>query len=544
MNNSRLNYLPFLISFLPVLCSAATLNVDKGDPSCNDTTGTPYCTISAGVSHASAGDTVAVGVGTYSENLTIAKDITLLGAGAGSTFIDGGGSNRTVFTQGIVTISNVTIQNGDASESGLGGGIWVNMGSLTLTDSVVTGNRAGDGGGIGTAATLIMVRSLITNNIASNTMGTSSGGGLYIGSGGGTDIRDSTISNNVSAYSGGGIFNMGYSTTVTNSTVSGNTVTGGEGGGGIANGSGSSASITLSSVTITDNTANVRYGGIYNTNGVVHLRNSILAGNTDPGISPDCGGESIASDGYNFIGTTAGCNISVATGDIRNSGADVARLGPLASNGGLATTHAIRSGSVLIDAGDPSGCADAGATVLTGDETGGARAVDGDADGFAACDIGAFELKHGVVVDSGISALVTTESGGTASIEVVLVSQPTADVTLSLASSDITEGTVSPNTVTFTALNWNIRQQVVISGIDDNDIDGDVSYTVSIGETASMDPNYNAIALGTVDVTNTDDDAATGTTSGSGGGGGGSFDILLLSMLLTGVGAHWRRRLQ
>ena len=44
----------------------------------------------------------------------------------------------------------------------------------------------------------------------------------------------------------------------------------------------------------------------------------------------------------------------------------------------------------------------------------------------------------------------TTEAGGTATFTVVLNAQPTADVTIGLTSSDATEGTVAPASLTFT----------------------------------------------------------------------------------------------
>ena len=47
--------------------------------------------------------------------------------------------------------------------------------------------------------------------------------------------------------------------------------------------------------------------------------------------------------------------------------------------------------------------------------------------------------------------LTTTEAGGTATFTVVLTTQPTADVTIGLSSSDPTEGTVAPASLTFTA---------------------------------------------------------------------------------------------
>ena len=55
------------------------------------------------------------------------------------------------------------------------------------------------------------------------------------------------------------------------------------------------------------------------------------------------------------------------------------------------------------------------------------------------------------------TGLTTTEAGGTATFTVVLTTQPTADVTIGLSSSDTTEGTVSPASLTFTTANWNVR---------------------------------------------------------------------------------------
>ena len=71
------------------------------------------------------------------------------------------------------------------------------------------------------------------------------------------------------------------------------------------------------------------------------------------------------------------------------------------------------------------------------------------------------------------SGLTTTEAGGTATFTVVLTAQPTADVTIALSSSDTTEGTVSPASLTFTGANWNTPQTVTVTGVDDLLADGD-----------------------------------------------------------------------
>ncbi len=107
----------------------------------------------------------------------------------------------------------------------------------------------------------------------------------------------------------------------------------------------------------------------------------------------------------------------------------------------------------------------------------------------------------------------TTEAGGTATFTVLLDSQPTADVTIGVSSSDTTEGTVSPSTLTFTSSNWSTAQTVTVTGVDDTDTDGDQSYTIVLSAASSPDTNYNGIDPTDVDVTNTDDDEANGTIS-------------------------------
>ena len=75
------------------------------------------------------------------------------------------------------------------------------------------------------------------------------------------------------------------------------------------------------------------------------------------------------------------------------------------------------------------------------------------------------------------SAASTTEAGGTATFTVVLDAQPTADVTVGLSTSDATEGTVLPASLTFTSANWNTAQTVTVTGVNDDLDDGDIAYT-------------------------------------------------------------------
>ena len=110
------------------------------------------------------------------------------------------------------------------------------------------------------------------------------------------------------------------------------------------------------------------------------------------------------------------------------------------------------------------------------------------------------------------SGLTTTEAGGTTTFSIVLTSQPTANVTISLATSDNTEGMVSTSSVTFTPLNWNVAQVITITGVDDALVDGDIAYTIDTGAAVSTDPAYSNFVVPDVSVTNLDNDTATPPT--------------------------------
>ena len=98
----------------------------------------------------------------------------------------------------------------------------------------------------------------------------------------------------------------------------------------------------------------------------------------------------------------------------------------------------------------------------------------------------------------------TSESGGKATFTVVLTSQPTSEVIISLSSSDITEGTVSPAALIFTTANWSNVRTVTITGVDDNIEDGDVDFRIETGLASGGD--YGGISIANVNVKNIDND--------------------------------------
>lgn len=110
---------------------------------------------------------------------------------------------------------------------------------------------------------------------------------------------------------------------------------------------------------------------------------------------------------------------------------------------------------------------------------------------------------------SRTSGLRTSESGGQDSFTIVLNTQPTGDVTVSLTSSNALEGTVSAPGLTFTGGaggNWGVAQTVTVTGVDDPVLDFPIAYTIVTGNLASTDPNYNNMVVPDVSVLNLDNE--------------------------------------
>ncbi len=117
-----------------------------------------------------------------------------------------------------------------------------------------------------------------------------------------------------------------------------------------------------------------------------------------------------------------------------------------------------------------------------------------------------FNITTAGIIVNPTSGLVTTETGGTDNFTIVLTSQPTANVTIGLTSSDTTEGVISSDNVTFTTSNWNTPQTITVTGIDDTRVDGNIAYTIITAPSSSTDGNYNNLNASDVSVTNIDND--------------------------------------
>jgi hypothetical protein len=324
-------------------------------------------------------------------------------------------------TNCVITGNNSGLggDGGGPVNGGNGGGISTISGTTTLTGVTLSNNSAGDtggtgGGGNGGAIDIVGTAevSLTNSTVTANRSGTSAFGGPGFGGGISTQsalfVTGSTISNNTTGYVGGGIVTHNNLAVLkmTNSTVSGNNAPGS--GGGIYDGGGS---LTLTNSTITNNS----FTGLSTEGTHTRLvRNSIIAGN---GAGGDVEG-TFTSQGNNVIGKSDGSNgfTNGTNGDQVGTVASPLnpRLGALANNGGPTQTHALLADSSAIDAGNNcvvnDSCSPSLGLSLTTDQRGAGfnRSVDGNGDGVATVDIGAYEVQSILVTntnDSGPGSL-------------------------------------------------------------------------------------------------------------------------------------------
>jgi CSLREA domain-containing protein len=310
--------------------------VDKmpGDGMCLTASGN--CTLRAAIQEANAlagSDVVKLQTGLYmltifgpSENtcatgdLDITDFLTITGKGAKNTFVNGGKFDRVFHIIGSisVTITDMTIQNGLATDDGYGdkkkvygGGILnESAGTLILKGITLSNNTAqGDvqaqgqveirGGGICNLGALEITKGTLSNNA---TVGGSNGVGGAIFNGAGTAIINSTtISNNIASGiafgSGGGVYNHVGNLEIEKGTISNNTASS-EGDWGQGGGIGNNGTLTITQSTISNNKAtadngNGDGGGILSATfagEVVTIAKSTISNNVARGIVDSVGG--------------------------------------------------------------------------------------------------------------------------------------------------------------------------------------------------------------------------------------------------------------
>jgi hypothetical protein len=393
----------------------------SGNNSASCTATAPCQSISHAVAVAASGDTISVGTGTFVESgsIGINKDLTIAGgwwlATRVSLFIDPKQKAVPVFLIGPgakVKLAGLTASGGNGS------GIHNNGGDLTLTNVWIT-NNTGNGGIINTKAGLLFMTNVgIANN--SGQAGLINHGTAYVvdsliertdhdgGLGDGVDnsgtlimIRGLIAGNDgagLAQWDPHSVLECTATTHLLNVTISGNHTRGIDA---------QCGQLILQHVTIAANTADIGAGGLQVHHTVPVIENSIIATNSGKQCGfvvepPGSGTVNSTSVAYSLVGDNSCLAWPPGPQGGNLIGVDP-KLSALAYpvgedllskllHIGANRVHALLPGSPAIDRGADKYCTGfiyGGPT----DQLGVQRPVDGDGDGKARCDMGAYEYQ-------------------------------------------------------------------------------------------------------------------------------------------------------
>lgn len=365
LSNNRVTLHSLVLNPEPGDRHVAPSGSDEGD--CRDPLA-PCHTIDYAIRQAHPGDVIRLAAGTYHASLIPDRSLSILGAGAAATIINGQSRRVLTIARGLtIEMEDLALRNGRISTSGAG---VFNEGALWLR------------------------RVEVANNVADDRYyGEAFAGGVH--NNGVLSMQEAVVHGNRANERVGGVYNTGIFT-ATNSTFSDNS-------GGLNAIENAGGVITLLNTTVAQSGSLVN-----NTMGSVSIRNTLITNNGGGG---DISGE-IGSLGYNLIGTVGRTAFNSNTigdqygdphgvttpnpGASESPAAIAARILPLEDNGGPTLTRALRFDSPALDAGS---CNDNAGQPIAIDQRGMVRPQG------SGCDIGAFEGSV-AVVDVALSSAV------------------------------------------------------------------------------------------------------------------------------------------
>jgi len=409
----------------------------------------------------------------------------------------------TINSGGNLTINDATLRDGKAFG---GGALWIDVGgTVNLFHSNLIDNTAlapASAGAIVNKGTLNVFDTVIANNVAQANNQANSGRCGAICNEGLLNMANSIISGNSAGDDGGAIYTFYNSTTnLTNVTITGNTTDND------SNGSGAG-------------------GGILMAGGAISLKNSIIAGNFDTpnnagpdATTPDITSRNddptfayvglLVSGGYNLIGNIGAYNFTASTnGDLYGDpnqlttphlGATAAStpVDPmLSAPSGGSLIYALQPTSPALDRIPAANCTFLGASgnpLFAAADTIQTDIVGAPRPSGLNCDVGAVEMVVARAVASTQTLSVPTGNLGSI-YQVVLATQPTANVTVNIVTDGATMAT--PDQLVFTPANWNQAQTVTIVAVA-SAINAAQTTTSSVIKhtVSSTDQNYNGSTI-------------------------------------------------
>ena len=337
-------------------------------------------------------------------DLDITGHVTIQGAGAGATIVDGGGLDRVfhVLPDVTVTLTDMTIQGGNAATGvfRIGGGIW-NEGKLTLENCTVKDNTADyTGGAIFNGFSFEQIATLTVKDCSLTGNSAGQGGAIFNEIGSDVAISRSNLSGNFAmtgGASGGAILNNGDTMTVTDCILSCNSA---RIGGAVC----AFGSVTIAGSTLSNNCAVTEGGAIWNSSVLLSLTDTMVTDN-DAGSN----GGGVWNNGYAWIGGSTFTGNSAPQGgaffvwnlaDVYNSTfTDNGALegGAVFSNGALDFHESTVSGNFATDGG---GIYVARSTTTLAESTVSGNEAEQQGGGVDNASLGTLAVKDSIVCDN------------------------------------------------------------------------------------------------------------------------------------------------